>query len=574
MAETPVSPSPNVLEVAMEISLPTPVLDAVAARFGPRAAQEAAMSTSVGGIGPLLRERIIAQARHGVRVIGVSLLYDTVWTQTWHSWNHMSLERRPASSPLRQTLMDTGIHFDISFYDGTTAPVKVWKTEVDGAAFYFLDNPTIGDVVYPCAEDAPPGVADPQAWAEDQRLRHSWLVGRGALHLVKRLGFKPDIIVLSETPTLFAHPHLYNDGFQKDPYFADARCVFNDHTPLEYAHPIWPRSVLDRVKMDPVLYKDYLRRRDGREEMDVTQFLVARADGVFGVARKHAEVMRAMPSLKPYAGKIRHITNGVAPDLWRHPDWGEAATLDDTTLLALKDRLKAGFLDWLWRRANLWPMWLRSIQGMPLALWTRRITGYKRLDILHRIFGNPSWRRAFIDTGVVLVVGGRIYQRDNQSEQMVYNLVESLNQDETLSERIVFLHNYNVWEAPRLFHGGDASIMLSDDGREASATGFMKAQLNGGAIIANPDGAVPESVVFYAPGEEGVNGFGVSYQNGEPDAQSFLAALADFKAVHQNPARRAALIRAALAAAGQVDVGRTVRETLPFYADVLAGRAT
>jgi hypothetical protein len=28
--------------------------------------------------------------------------------------------------------------------------------------------------------------------------------------------------------------------------------------------------------------------------------------------------------------------------------------------------------------------------------------------------------------------------------------------------------------------------MLSDDGREASATGFMKAQMNGAAVIANP----------------------------------------------------------------------------------------
>jgi glucan phosphorylase len=36
--------------------------------------------------------------------------------------------------------------------------------------------------------------------------------------------------------------------------------------------------------------------------------------------------------------------------------------------------------------------------------------------------------------------------------------------------------------------------MLSDDGREASATGFMKAQMNGAAVIANPDGAVPEFV--------------------------------------------------------------------------------
>jgi hypothetical protein len=109
-------------------------------------------------------------------------------------------------------------------------------------------------VVYPCAEDAPANTYDTNAWAERQRLLHSWLVGRGALAVAKAIGFRPDVVVMSETPTLFGHPKLVNDELAGDPLFAESRTVFNDHTPLEYAHPIWPRETLELTRMNPAVY--------------------------------------------------------------------------------------------------------------------------------------------------------------------------------------------------------------------------------------------------------------------------------------------------------------------------------
>lgn len=545
----------------MELALTPEILDDIDEKFGPAAAQIAAMSTSVGGIGPLLRERIVALADRDVPVVGVSLLYNTVWSQGWHDWNHLFLERVNAGPYLRGVLDDTGVVLKLPLFDDSVVDVKVWKADYGKAPVYFLDCPEITDVVYPCAEDAPPKTPNPHDWAERQRLKHSWVVGRGALALAQQLGFQPDVIVLSETPTLFAHPRIAVDGHTKDPFFAKTRCVFNDHTPLEYAHPIWPEDTLRRARMDPAVYGPYVK--GGR--VDITQLLVAASDGVFGVARKHADVMRAMPSLAPYAPKIRYITNGVSRAYWQHPVFRLADQLSDQDLLQAKDRRREEFLEWLWRRALLWPHWARAVRGRPIVLWTRRITSYKRLDMLDKIFDRPEWRTRFLESGVVLVVGGRIYQRDNVSEKMVYDLIEDLNRDEVLGERVVFLHNYNVWEAPRLFWGGDASIMLSDDGREASATGFMKAQMNGAAILANPDGAVPEFVFGDAAAGRPVNGFVVRYKNGEPDPESFLDALRGFADAFRDPARRAALLRGALAVTPDVDVARTAREMDAFF---------
>lgn len=557
----------NVLEVAMEISLTPPLLEAIHKKSGPEAAQATAMSTSVGGIGPLLRERVIALAEIGVNPVGVTLLYDSVWSQGWQDWNHLYLERRSTGKFLREALEDTGMILPLVFFDGETRDVKVWKAMYGKAPVYFLDCPGISDVVYPCSEDAPAGTPNTFEWADLQRMRHSWLVGRGALALAKALHFKPDVIVQSETPTLFAHPRLFKDVFQEDPFFKDALCVFNDHTPLEYAHPIWPKGTLDWVKTDPALYEPFLRNG----QMDVTQFLVAKADGVYGVAKKHAVVMRAMPSLKPYADKIQSITNGVSRELWQHELFQKTEGVSDAELISRKDKLKAETIDWLWRRANLWPAWAKKAKHRPLALWTRRITSYKRLDLLNVIFENPSLRERFLKTDVTLVVGGRVYQRDNVSEKMVYHLVDFLNKDQELGDRVVFLQNYNVWEAPRLFHGADASVMLSDDGREASATGFMKAQMNGGAVIANMDGAVPE-FVFDAGAERPQNGFAVSYSNGQPDPESFVRALEAFDRAYKTPASRAALIRSAVAVTGDVGADRTAREMKEFFAAMDAAR--
>lgn len=556
----------NVLEVALEMAFTGQVLDDIANRLNPTAARQAAMATSVGGIGPLLRERVIAQAALGAKVVGVSLLYDSVWAQGWHSWNHLFIQRKFVGDAIRNVLEQTGITLNLEIFDGTKESVKVWKAAYGGATVYFLDCPSITDVVYPCQEDAPRLTPNPNEWADVQRLKQSWLIGRGALALAKQLNFRPDVTVLSETPTLFANHKLVMDVFHQDSFFERTRYVFNDHTPLEYAHPVWPKSTLDRVKMDPQLYKSFLMPHDKAEPtVDVTRLLVATADGVFGVAKKHGDVMRAMPSLKDYAPKINAITNGVLEDIWQHPDFKNAQSLSDQDLTAAKDKLKEPFLQWIWRRASLWPVWLKTARGKALVLWTRRITSYKRLDLLHILFKNPDMRQRFLNTEIILMVGGRVYQRDNVSEAMVYNLVELLNHDDELGDRVVFLDNFNVWEAPRLFHAADGAIMLANDGREASATGFMKAQMNGGLVVANADGAVPEFVHFRSQTDKPANGFGVAYAQDEPDPESLLKALEDFHAVYKNQAERAAMMRAALGATPQVSVNRTSREMLDFF---------
>src|ERR1035438_281038 len=117
----------RVLEVAMEIALPPELMEVVHQRFGFRPTREVAMSTSVGGIGPLLRERIIAQADEGIEVIGATLLYENTWIQSWFDWGQLHLEKREVAHYLRETLTDTGLDLSITLFDGAIVKAHVWS---------------------------------------------------------------------------------------------------------------------------------------------------------------------------------------------------------------------------------------------------------------------------------------------------------------------------------------------------------------------------------------------------------------------------------------------------------------
>lgn len=553
----------NIVEVALEIALPTELLNRIAAKYGARAAREVSMATSVGGIGPLLRDRLAAQAARGHDVIGISLLYETAWVQAWHSWGQMHLQKRTVGPYLREFLKDTGQLLHLTFFDESILPLKAWQASYGRATVYFLDAPEITEVVYPNEEDAPPKTPDPKAWAEDMKHRQNWLVGRGALALLKALNKKSDLVVLSETPAALAHHRLIEDLFTADPFFEGTRYVFNDHTPLEYVHPHWGPDLLKKLHVAAAA----LETQPNKTNVDVTRLIIALCDGAYGVSRKHGRIMRAMPSLKDYAEKMGAVTNGVQVQDWQTPVLRNASQMSDESLLEAKRKLLEELADWMWRRYGLWHTWRAAVAGKPIVLWTRRITGYKRLDILWKMLKSPAFRKRFLATEVVLLVGGRVHQHDDQAQTFVYNLCDLLAQDRELQDRVVVIDNFNVFEAPRLFWGAHAAVMLSDDGREASATGFMKAQVNGGLIIATEDGAIPESVTFLGKEKEGkaANGFEVTYSHGEPTPESFLTALEQFAGIYRQPAPLAAMMRAALAACAPVSIERTVEETLSFY---------
>jgi len=560
-----------VIEVAMEIAYSAEVLGKISERYGASITMACAMSNSVGGIGPLLRERLPAQAEKGAEVIGVSLLYDSVWTQGFYQWGQIFIEKKKVGDSIRMFLEDSGISFDLEMPDGTTCKVKVWKTSLKTATVYLLDAPEIASVVYPGPEDAPKEHKDSHEWVENQKMLQSWLVGRGTLALLKILNKKPEVIVQSETPTFFANHFLVMDSYQKDHFFENTHYIFNDHTPLEYAHPFWDEAYTRKARIDPKFSRDEKYWNSERNGIDITRLLIGVSDETFGVSKKHRNVMLGMPSLKGLENKIDFITNGIDVSYWRHPNYTYFEKMSDEELISQKEARKAELIEWVWRRYKLWVNWRLKVKGKCFVNWTRRVTTYKRFDVLEQLLRNPDMRKRFLETDIVVLMGGRIHQNDNLSHNIMFTLLDLVTRDDELKDRVVVLDNYNIWTAHKIFQGVDATIMLSDDGKEASATGFMKAQVNGAIVIACSDGAIPESVVFEGSSSataDRVNGFEVPYVNGVPRPEELLIAFEKLNQVYHNAKGRADMIRASFRAETQVSVDHTANEMIKLYVKV------
>ncbi|MGH7197593.1 MAG: HD domain-containing phosphohydrolase, partial [Candidatus Omnitrophota bacterium] len=534
--------------------------------------RKAAMATSVGGIGPLLKERVIAQAELGAHVTGVSFLYDQVWVQKVNEEGALILEKQSVTGHLKEILEAAG-EISIEMYDGAEARVKVWKAPsgtYGKGEVYFFDVPSVTDdvtrgranVVYPGSRDV--------EMAEEARFHQSWVLGRGALALMKKLDRRPDLIIMSEWTSMFVHPKVFRDKFSEDPFFGGTRTVFNDHTPLEYAHPLWKLDTLKKLRVDPRYYEDVpIWTTNG---LDATALMINAADGVYGVAEKHRKVMQEMEILKRFKEKIQSVTNGVNQDYWPHDelkDLSKINELSDRELLTVKDRRRAEFIRWLSKRQGLGEAWAeKMIAGKnPVGVWTRRIVEYKRLELFADILADEAMKGKFLKTGIIFVVGGRIHQDDPYGLKQYRRITEAIHKDPRLKERVIFFENYNIWEAPRIFQGADFSVMLADDGREASATGFQKAQMNGALIIASDDGAVPESVTFYSSrSADQANGFEVPFKEKKPTARGFLNAMIRFTFVYSQKETLAKMTRNALRQTSRVSARRTAEDMLRIFA--------
>jgi starch phosphorylase len=322
---------------------------------------------------------------------------------------------------------------------------------------------------------------------------------------------------------------------------------YTNHTLLSEALEKWPvplfqailprhleiiyeinRRFLDEVRRDHPGDEGLVRRlsiidEDGERHVRMANLASVGSRRINGVARLHTDLLREQVlndfnRISPE--KFLNVTNGVTPRRFMvlsNPALvsliseciGPAWIKDLSRLRELEAFSQdASFLD-RWRAINrrnkeLLAEIIRTRTGIatdPDSLFdvqVKRIHEYKRqhLNVLHVIALYNRIRRG--ETGDLpprtVLFGGKAapgYFMAKLIIKLIHAVAETIHADPKTEGllRVVFLPNFNVKTAHRVYPAADLSEQISTAGKEASGTGNMKFSMNGALTIGTLDGA-------------------------------------------------------------------------------------
>ena len=258
---------------------------------------------------------------------------------------------------------------------------------------------------------------------------------------------------------------------------------------------------------------------------------------VNGVAELHTKLLKEV-ELKDwyelYPKKFNNKTNGITQRRWlcsSNPELAEFITkrighgwekdltklkalekfADDEEsldeLMAIKRRNKDALVQYLKHKQNefLDPDSIFDVQVKRLHEYKRQLLNIFHIMYLYnRLIKDPSFNppaRTFI-FGAKSASG---YRRAKSIIKLINTVAERVNNDRRVGGklRVVFIENYRVSVAEKIFPAADVSEQISTAGKEASGTSNMKFMVNGALTMGTWDGANIE--IFEEAGKE--NGF-------------------------------------------------------------------
>ncbi|MGL4572581.1 MAG: glycogen/starch/alpha-glucan phosphorylase [Clostridium sp.] len=280
---------------------------------------------------------------------------------------------------------------------------------------------------------------------------------------------------------------------------------------------------------------------------------------VNGVAEIHTEILKDTELnnwYKLYPEKFQNKTNGITPRRWIRSCnkelsalitelLGDESWVRDLSKLKELEKFKENedilnrFMDIKHEKKVQLANYIKETEGIeidPSSIFDvqiKRLHEYKRqllntmyvLDLYFRLKENPNMdipKTTFI-YGAKAFPG---YRRAKAIVKFTNEVGKLINNDKDIDGKIkvVFVQNYRVSYAEKLFPAADVSKQISTAGKEASGTGNMKFMLNGAPTFGTMDGANVE--IVRESGEENNFIFGLTVEeieklNGKYDSMEY-----------------------------------------------------
>lgn len=383
---------------------------------------------------------------------------------------------------------------------------------------------------------------------------------------------KYHVIQLNDTHPIMAIPELIRVLVDENGiFFEDALelCskvfAFTNHTVLQEALERWDKDIVIEVsprcleiieKINEKLVNEFKAKGYSEEQIDpyrierfeqihMANLAIYVGFSVNGVAALHTEILKADTFKHWY--KLRpemfnNKTNGITPRRWLVYANRELSSFITDKLGTDEWKYKLDLLkglekykddekvlEELWdikqTKKNQLAKYILDTEGVKIDpesifdIQIKRIHEYKRqhLNVLHIIYlyhklkKNPDMEF----TPTTFIFGGKAapgYFRAKGMIKLANEVARVVNADPDVNDKIkvVFVENYRVSYAEKLFPAADISEQISTAGKEASGTGNMKFMLNGALTLGTLDGANIE--IFDHAGEENNFRFGATVE--------------------------------------------------------------
>ncbi|MFJ2438883.1 alpha-glucan family phosphorylase [Streptomyces sp. NPDC087658] len=510
-------------------------LPAAIGYFSPEFGVTAALPQYSGGLGILAGDHLKAASDLGVPLIGVGLLYRHGYFRQSLSRDGWQQEQYPVLDPDELPLTP------LREADGTTAQVvlalpghrslraRVWQARVGRVPLLLLDS----DV-----EENGPGEREVTdrlyGGGSEHRLLQEMLLGIGGVRAVRtycRLTGHPapEVFHTNEGHAGFLGLERIRErvagdgeseglGFEAALEAVRAGTVFTTHTPVPAGIDRFDRDLVARhfgddgelpgVAAERVLGLGLESYPGGEPHLFNMAVMGLRlAQRANGVSTLHGAVSRGMfaglwPGFDPEEVPITSITNGVHAPTWTAPEvtrlgpveetpdaalWDVRRTLREQLVTEVRTRLHAS---WRLRGAEAAELgWIDGVLDPDVLTigFARRVPSYKRLTLMLRDRERLTNLLLHPERPVQIVVAGKAHPADDGGKRLVRELVRFAD-DPRVRHRIVFLPDYGMGMAQKLYPGCDVWLNNPLRPLEACGTSGMKAALNGCLNLSVLDG--------------------------------------------------------------------------------------